>query len=120
MVNSEQSTVPLGIKIVCGFGVLEALLGVITVINLIGVAQAFAAGIVLSVIVQVAVVYGLWTLERWGWFGALILNGLDILLRIPGILNSNSRAILFFLLSMIIVVYLISKRDLYRGSTASS
>jgi uncharacterized membrane protein (DUF2068 family) len=117
---SEPSTVPLGIKIVCGFGILEVLLGVIRVIGAVGAPPAFVMGVIAIVLIQAAVVSGLWTFKRWGWFGALFLNGLDVVSRIPRLFDGNPRVVVFFLISVGIIVYLVRKRDLYRESTASS
>jgi len=102
-----RETAPLGIKIVCIvsglvytlalFLVLSAAEGLFLLILLVSLGLCFVA------------LYGLWTLESWGWTLYLVLQGTVAL----------GEVIRFDILPLAITVllmwYVYSKRDLYRA-----
>ena len=102
---------PLGITVLCllgfvgtffsFFGMLGAMGGggPFAVLGLFGLALVVAKGVVL---------YGLWTLQYWGYKWAVILYGLSALLDLV------SLNLLALIIDVLIVVYLMSKADHFR------
>ena len=104
-------TAPLGVKIICVLGVITASLTVLLSVPImfaggpfVGVGMAF---LVLG-LVHFVVVYGLWTVQPWGWTWGMIVFGLAALADI-----AQGQA-LGLIISVIILGYLYTKKDVYR------
>jgi hypothetical protein len=121
--QSEQTS-PLGIKALC---VLFGLVGVLLVA--FGVLLLTGGGVLLGLFslalggLELALVYGLWTVKPWGWTLAIAvfsLTAIHNLLNMVGILNTaaggtGSASIGFFMV-LGILVYIYQKQDLYRNT----
>jgi uncharacterized membrane protein (DUF2068 family) len=109
--DSRSRSRPLGITVLCllGFaGVFFSLFGALgkmgsaspfALLGLFGLALAVGKGIVL---------YGLWTLQQWGFKWALVFYGLSALF------NLVSFSLLALVIDLLVVAYLLSKADHFR------
>ncbi|WP_435097318.1 hypothetical protein [Halarchaeum sp. P4] len=102
---------PLGIKVICVLAALSAgldLMGGVKLLQMGGPLDAVAALVTVGVAAaQLAIVYGLWTLERWGYVGALLVFGLStVAASITGALGAA-------LVGAVIVAYVWSNREYY-------
>lgn len=102
---------PLGVTILCvvaGLGALASLLGSL---GMLGSASPFALvglfGLALAA-GKLAVVYGLWTLQEWGYKWALAIYALGALLSLVQF------DIVGLLIDVLVVVYLTTKADHFR------
>lgn len=108
--KAYRESTPLGIKIICIF---TAIIPFITVVGAIGLLDAPGAGPAVAFVLLfiaaalLAIVYGLWTLRPWGWTAGMFLFGLDLLY---GFVQFN---VLSIVISLALLWYLFSKRDLY-------
>jgi hypothetical protein len=108
-----EASAPLGIQIIC---VLRGLVDVLLLFAGVALFGAEAAGPVLGTLfVGVAVldlylVYGLWTVRYWGWKWALVLG----VLTLPLNLAYGASGVLSMIVSALVLLYIYSKGDLYR------
>jgi hypothetical protein len=108
---SRSQTAPLGIKALC---VLSGMMSVIAAGLSFAIAGQGGAFVLLGLLVlvlsvaQVVVLIGLWTLQSWAWSWALVLYGLNVLLRF---FQSD---LLGAAISFVIIGYLVSKEEYYR------
>lgn len=116
--DTVEKDTPTGIKLICVFGVLSVLLGVIQGILLLlgsseisivlsgAIALAFALGLAY-------VLRGLWTVQKWAWSWALVLFGIDVLFNLRGAIAGSVVGVVGVLISLSILGYIYRKRDLY-------
>lgn len=119
--SATRTSAPAGIKVICVLATLGAglgLLGGFAVLALGGVGVVLGPLVIALSFAQLAAVYGLWTLQSWGWTLAIALYSLDVLLdAAPFVLGDGGVADVFgLLLSALILAYVYSKRDHYRTS----
>ena len=115
--GANPETAPTGIKVVCVLVGLSGLYGLVAGLGLaalggIGLVVG-AVGVVLSV-VQLLVVYGLWTLRSWGWTVTLVVFSLDVLLDLVRLVAGSLSAVLGILVGGFVLWYVYGQRDLYR------
>lgn len=125
--NAKQSpqdanpSAPLGMKALCVlFGLIGILLVLMGTLVLIGGGVSFGGLITVIGALELAMVYGLWTIESWGWTLAMVLfsiSALTNLLNVFGVLNTaaggSAGASMGFFLVAGILVYIYQQRDLY-------
>lgn len=115
--GADRETAPTGIKVICVLVGLSGLYGLLAGLGLAamgGVGLVVGAvGVVLSV-VQLLVVYGLWTLRSWGWTVTMVVFSLDVLLDVVRLVVGSVSAVLGILVGGIVLWYVYGKRDLYR------
>lgn len=106
------STAPLGVKLICMLGVISASLTVLLAVP-IALAGAPFVGIGMLFLflglVQFVVLYGLWTLQPWGWLWAMVLFGFGALM---DVVQGNAVGLV---VSVILLAYLYTKKGVYRG-----
>ena len=104
--NRSQKKRPLGITILCILGVIGV---VIAIFGSFGLMARGGPGPILGLFVlalsvgQAVVLYGLWTLQRWGYKWALVLYGLS------AVLDLVTGSILSLIIDVLIIAYLLSK-----------
>ena len=106
--NRSRKQRPLGITILCILGVVGVVLGFVGSLGLMarGGPGPVLGLITLAVAVgQAVVIYGLWTLQRWGYKWALVLYGLSALLDLVTV------SIFGLVIDVVIIAYLMSKAD---------
>ena len=108
--TGDSDTAPLGIKLLCALTGLAALFGVLTSFGIMatpGAGAGFGFIFLGFFVATLVVVYGLWTLEPWGWTWGMVLLvvdfGADLL----------AQSLFGVVLSGFFAVYLWSKRSLY-------
>lgn len=109
--SNRSRSRPLGITILCVLGFVGAFFSFFGMLGVMGGGGPFAAiGLVglLLVVAKAVVLYGLWTLQYWGYKWALVSYGLSALLDLA------SLSIVALILDVIIVFYLMSKEDHFR------
>lgn len=114
----REKTAPLGIKIICvlsALGVLIILLrSAIILLTGGGGSAVFIRLFFLALALGLTFdIYGLWTLQSWAWTWALVLFGADLLFNLLGIINGDVSGIAGALVSLLILGYIYSKRELY-------
>lgn len=114
---------PFGIKVVCGVGVLQSLLG-----GLVGLLM-LAAGGLYAVFGLVALVFsgaqilglvGLWGMESWGWWLTVVLYALSTVGSLLQVAGGNGFAILGLLLNAGILAYVASQREQFRSTRSAT
>lgn len=118
---SRRRGPPLGLQVICVLGVLDAgltllraalSLGLSTILGApIGglgtvVAVAFALG-------QLTVIWGLWELQSWAWTAAVVVFGGSALTEAAGLLIGRG-GVGSLVLTLVVLVYLLARRDLFR------
>ncbi|WP_440007724.1 DUF2127 domain-containing protein [Halomicrococcus sp. SG-WS-1] len=115
--GADRETAPTGIKVICVLVGLSGLYGLLAGLGLAAMGGAGlvvgAVGVVLSV-VQLLVVYGLWTLRSWGWTVTMVVFSLDVLLDVVRLVVGSVSAVLGILVGGIVLWYVYGERDLYR------
>lgn len=117
--SATRTSAPLGIKVICVLGTLGAGLGLVGGFGLMALG---GAGVVLGPVVlvlslaQLAAVFGLWTLQSWGWTLAMVLYGLDAVIDLVGLVLGDLGSILGLFIAVVILGYIYSKRDHYRSA----
>ncbi|PSQ16332.1 hypothetical protein BRD00_11645 [Halobacteriales archaeon QS_8_69_26] len=116
--SATRTAAPLGVKIICVLATIGALLGLVG-----GFGVAAAGGIwillgpilVLVSVAQLAAVYGLWTLQSWGWTLAMVLYGLDAAIDLVGLASGDPGSVLGLAIAVMVLAYIFGKRDLYKS-----
>ena len=111
---SDEPTVPTGIKLISVLRLLfDALLG------LVGLAllseSPLGVLILVLVVLDVAVVYGLLTLQHWGWTWAVVLGALNVVLTL---LPPNA-SLIGALIGALITMYIVSKKPVYERARSA-
>lgn len=117
----DQTSAPLGIKVICALVGLSAILTLVVGIGLLITEMPayptmgpIIGGVLLVVgLLHVPVFYGLWFLRSWGWVLAMVLYGLNFLLNVVRFGTGDATATVALLVSAGIIYYLYAKRDLY-------
>lgn len=105
---------PLGIKLYCLLAGLGSIYWIVVSLSLIGAggSATIAGGILLAIALgYVVVLKGLWTLRPWAWTWAVVLfvlSAIGSLFRVD---------VLGLAISLLLLVYLVSKAGYYRGET---
>lgn len=106
----NYETAPLGIKVYCVIAALASLYLMILSLEIMGAGDPFLTlgflffGLAIG---HIVVIYGLWMLRPWAWTWGMILFAFDGVL---DVLRANGIGVL---VSIILIVYLWSKRSLY-------
>lgn len=117
--SATRTSAPLGIKIICLLATIGAMLGAVGGIALValgGIGVVLGPLVVVLALAQLAAVYGLWTLQSWGWTLAMGLYGLDATLDLIGIAVGDFGSVVGLAVAVVILGYVYSKRDHYRSS----
>lgn len=115
----NRTSAPLGIKIICLLGAIGVVLGILGGLGMMALGDVgilLGPIVVVLSLVQAVTIYGLWTLQSWGWTLAMVVYGLDFLLDVANLLMGSLGAIFGLALSGLILAYIYSKRDHYRSS----
>lgn len=113
---------PLGIKVICILGFLGVGLGLLMGLGLMAYG---GLGVLLGMFVmglsvaQLGVIYGLWTVQPWGWTAGVALYALNVVLQLLNVVMGQASAILGVIISAGILAYIYSKRDVYKSSDRS-
>lgn len=102
---------PLGIAIICILGGISAIRGLLAALSVLGIGGPFlVVGLVLAGLSlgKLAILYGLWTLQRWAWTWALVFYGASALVSLARF------DLLGAALSVLVVGYVASKERHYR------
>lgn len=109
--DSRSRSRPLGITVLCILGFVGVFFSLFRMLGVMGSASPFAVlglfGLALAVGKGV-VLYGLWTLQQWGYKWALVFYGLSALFDLV------SFSLLALLIDLLVVAYLMSKADHFR------
>lgn len=126
--SRHSTSVPTGIKIICGLAGLGAIASVLVGTTLLGLAdEPGAAGWVgtlglfniINAILSFVMIYGLWNLRLWGWKLAMFLYSLGIL---SGLWVVSSGAPVGFItvgVSSFIIYYIYNKKHLFQSHARS-
>ncbi|WP_158059058.1 hypothetical protein [Halorussus halophilus] len=102
---------PLGVTIICLVGFLSAFFSLFKLLGVMGTGGPAAVfglvGLVLLV-GKVIVLFGLWTLQKWGYTWSVLLYSLSALL------NLVTFSVFGLVIDVLLVVYLMSKADHFR------
>jgi hypothetical protein len=111
--NSTE-TPPTGIKVVCWFGILTALVEIVGVIALLTTGVLFWALITsLALGVEIVVIYGLWTIKPWGWLIGVIWHGLKLLSSGYQFASGDLTSFIGIVISAFLLLALSGHRDVY-------
>lgn len=117
--SATRTSAPAGIKVICVLATLGALLGLLGGLGLMalgGIGVVVGPLVLVLSFAQLAAVYGLWTLQSWGWTLAVVLYALDVLLDLFQVILGDWSALFGVFVSALILAYVYSKRDHYRTS----
>lgn len=116
--SATRTSAPAGIKVLCVLATLGAVLGLVGGFGVLAQGIGLILGPLLIVVslAQLAAVYGLWTLQSWGWTLGIVLYSLDVLLdAVPFVVGQGDvNGVFSLFLSLVILAYVYSKRDHYR------
>lgn len=122
--TSNSTSAPLGIQILC---VLSGLLTLFAVLfGVVLLASGSGAGVLAGLVVlglsalQFVVLWGLWTVQPWGWTLAMVLYGLNAVLQVLNLVLGDVGALLGLPITLGIMAYVYSKRDVYRGPSGGA
>lgn len=99
-------------------GVLSLFLGV-AMMGAAGTATApawlglFGIASVLLALLNVPMIYGLWTVKGWGWTLAMVIYAINVGLDLLNLVTGDGSAILSLLVSVLILAYIASKAHVY-------
>lgn len=112
--DRSEPTVPTGIKIIC---VLRVLINLVTLyVGFAMLAESPVGLLVLALVAaDMAVVYGLLTLQHWAWTWAVLLGAVNVVLTL---LPPGSRP-LAALVAALIVVYIAAKKSVYERARSN-
>lgn len=122
MSYKETDTSPLGIKVVCAVVGIGVLGGVFLGLELVFVASRtelgwLAVGLGLALLalelLHVPMIYGLWTLQPWGWRYAMVLLGIGLAVNLLSVLGGNALAFPGLIVTGAVAMYVYDKRDLF-------
>jgi len=117
--SATRTSAPTGIKVICVLATLGALLGLLGGLGMMalgGIGVVLGPLVLLLSFAQLAAVYGLWTLQSWGWTLAVVLYALDVVLDALQVALGDYGALFGLFVSALILAYVYSKRDHYRTS----
>lgn len=105
---------PLGIKIICAFGVFTVLIGFLgAFIFLVSGVLMWGFLTLLVVGIVIIVTYGLWTLKLWGWVSAVVWYGLGMLSSLYQFIQGDLSSLAGIVVSGLILMGLCMCMDLY-------
>ena len=110
--SQTRKSAPLGIKLICILGVIAAILTLFVSFRLLGTGGPLASLGLLFIVLTFAylvVIYGLWTVQPWGWTWGMLVFGFGALM------DLFQLDIIGLLISIVIIGYLFSKKDYYRS-----
>ena len=113
--QADQSA-PLGMRLLVVVGALFSVVAFFQGVYYIWHHGHVVTGLVLVVAaaVELSVLYGLWFLQRWAWFAGIALFGLGAFLALLRLfVVGDMVAIAEFVVDVVIVVYLVSKKPVY-------
>lgn len=124
---AEETTVkaPTGIKIICVLAGIGAIFSIIagfaagSIAGAPGVPSWYGAlgpVMILLGLANFPMIYGLWTVKSWGWTLAMVLYGINILANLLQ-LTTGLGALVGLTVSIVIIWYIYSKRDLYASES---
>ena len=108
----DRTSAPLGIKIICVLGAIVTIFTFFISFRIMAAGGPFVSLGLLFVFLGLAylvVLYGLWTLQPWGWTWAMIV------FIFGAIMDLVQVQILGLLISLVIIGYVYSKKELYRA-----
>ena len=108
----DRTSAPLGIKIICVLGAIVTIFTFFISFRIMTAGGPFVSLGLLFVFLGLAylvVLYGLWTLQPWGWTWAMIV------FIFGAIMDLVQVQILGLLISLVIIGYVYSKKELYRA-----
>ncbi|WP_435361004.1 DUF2127 domain-containing protein [Haloarchaeobius sp. DFWS5] len=121
---ATNRSAPPGIKALCVIKVLLNLLFLLAIVTTLGVGPIGIIAIMFVgtfVFIDFAIVWGLWTVKSWAWTGAMVLYTLGLLTSLlqlaVGDLVSGGFGLF---VGLLIVGYVYSVRDVYKGQSASA
>lgn len=106
----EYETAPLGIKIFCVVAGIVGVYGLFVSLQLVSLGgPGVSLGLVFFgfFVAYLVVLYGLWTLEPWGWTWGMILFVIDL------VIDLFSADLVGVIVSVLLIAYLWSKRSYY-------
>lgn len=109
--HSANKSAPLGVKIICVLGVIGAIMLFFASFFMMGAGGPFIGfGLLfmLLALLHLVVVYGLWTVEPWGWTWGMVVFAFG------AVMDVFQGQIFGLLISIVLIVYLYSKKDYYR------
>ena len=110
--NTGNKSAPIGIKIICILGAIVSVFTFFISLRIFAAGGPFVSLGLLFMFLTVAyvvVLYGLWTVQSWGWTWGMIIFIFGI------IMNLFELDIIGILIGVVIVGYLYSKREFYRS-----
>lgn len=115
---------PTGIKVICVLAGIGAIFSIVVGFSAGTLAEApglpswygaLGPVIILLGLANFPMIYGLWTVKPWGWTLAMALYAVNILTGLLQLTITGARGIIGLALSVIIIWYIYTKRDLYQG-----
>jgi hypothetical protein len=116
--HARTTTAPLGIKIICVLAVIGSVLGIfggLAAMSYGGIASVLGTVSVVVSLLYLPIVVGLWNLSAWAWTAYLVLGGIGLVMEVFTLLLGDVSAILGILIQGAILLYVYSKRSLYRS-----
>lgn len=120
--REHSSTAPLGVKAICAFIALSAVLGVVLGLHflLMGGDHGTIVGSILLgfSLLELLVARGLWTLKPWSWYAGMALFGLAAVVSLyVMLLKLSFLGFLRFVVDVSVAVYIYHQRDVYTPGT---
>lgn len=113
---ADRETAPFDLKLLCAFAAFGILLAVVSAFRTLAWSTEWAVVALLVLIVaalQTAVVYGLFTIERWAWPGGLVVFGAVVLLALARTVAGDPFAVLEGVIALVAGAYLYTQSPVY-------
>lgn len=116
---------PVGVKIICVLAALGTIVGLLGGLGMMSATSSprvpawfglLGMVTVVLALVNLPMIYGLWTVKEWGWTLAMVVYGLNVLLNLLSLLAGQLGSIVSLVIGLAILAYLFSKRGVYGKS----
>ena len=118
--DCAAETAPIGIKVVCAVGGLFGTFSLLIGMRLLGLVPLLGLVVIGLSLGQLAVLYGLWTLQTWSWGVALLLFGLGVLVDLFRAVTGNRTSLAGVVVGLLVMAYIYSNHELYLPDESGS
>lgn len=106
---------PLGIRVVCWARIVLVVFEVILMFWLLANFEALYVAVLLVAIAgEVVIMYGLWTLQLWGWVLALVWYSIGVVQSGVSVLSGSMGSLIGVIFSLIIVGLVLTNYQFFR------
>ncbi len=106
---------PIGISIIAVLLAIGGILGILASIAILTVSPILGIISLVISIAQFVIAVGLWRLQKWAYWGAVVIEVLALLLDLLPLTNGGSVSWLGIIISVIVLIYLFADNNVRRA-----